>query len=355
MAEIVETQVTRMEQYEAPRRTRYPDGSARYAFVTFLMMNDSYLAGALVLAYALRKQETQADLVCLITDEITSGAQQALRMLFDRVILVDKVFVPHQRRQERQDRPYLMTRLNALRLGPDGDLGCRYHQIVMLDADLLPLRHYDHLFSLDTPAGIINETKSHVVEIDDQGQYVIPPSVRVDGTWRWHRIYGGICPHGAHIPAEITDRVRLDPANMGINSSLLVLEPSMREFEAMLKDVRRPEILELIGSQFNWPEMQYLTMYWSGRWTNVDLRFSGFNGYPMLSVLFGTHYAGFKPWSFKKSKAMARWARYDDFRLWFHEYQEMTANAYPGLRGIRRLDRLLRNVQEMVGLTEETR
>ena len=42
-----------------------------YAFVTFLMLNDSYLPGALMLAYALRKQKTNADLVCLVTGEIT--------------------------------------------------------------------------------------------------------------------------------------------------------------------------------------------------------------------------------------------------------------------------------------------
>jgi len=45
--------------------------SNKSAFVTFLMLNDSYLPGALMLAYGLRKQETEVDLVCLITEEIT--------------------------------------------------------------------------------------------------------------------------------------------------------------------------------------------------------------------------------------------------------------------------------------------
>lgn len=328
-------------EYPVPRAFRKADGTNRYAYVTFLMLNDSYLPGALVLAYALRKLEARADLVCLITPDITPGARYALGLLFDVVVEVDTIFVYHERRQERQDRPFLFTRVHALRLGADGGMGLSYEKIVLLDADLLPMRHYDHLFTLEPPAGIINERKSHVMEVDEQGRYVVPPSVERDGTWKWHRIYGDVCPHGHKIPREITDRVREDPSNMGINSSVLVLEPSTDEFTAILGDLDRPEVLELVGDLFDWPEMQYFTMHWSGQWTSIDLRFSGFNGYPRLSALYGTHYAGFKPWSFKKPKAMARWARYDDFRLWFQNYEEMVAQAYPGLRTVRRLERLL--------------
>jgi glycogenin glucosyltransferase len=313
------------------------------------MLNDSFLPGALMGAYALRKQETQADLLCMITDEVTPGARHALDLLYDHVIEVDKVFVPHRRRQERQDRPFLFTKMNALRLGADGDLGFRYEKVVMLDADLLPLRLYDHLFSLRAPAGIINERKSHVMDVDAGGKYVVPDSVSVDGTWSWHRLYGDICPHGKTIPHQITDRVKDDPSNMGINASLFVLQPSVNEFRVILEDVHDPRVMPLVSDQFDWPEMQYLTMRWSGRWTNVDLRFSAFNGYPRLSVLFGTHYAGLKPWSFNKPKAMARWARYDDFRLWFREYEDMVTSAYPRLRKVKRLERLLGQIQDLGG------
>jgi len=55
--------------------------SNKSAFVTFLMLNDSYLPGALMLAYGLRKQETEVDLVCLITEEITHDARYALKIL----------------------------------------------------------------------------------------------------------------------------------------------------------------------------------------------------------------------------------------------------------------------------------
>jgi glycogenin glucosyltransferase len=310
------------------------------------MRNDSYLPGALVLAHALRAQETGADLVCMVTPEISPGARRALALLYDRVVDVDAVYVPHKRRQQRQDRPYMFTRLNALRLGADGDLGYAYEKVVLLDADVLPLRHYERLFAVAAPAGILNEHKSHLVEVDEDGQYVVPPSVWEDGTWKWHRLYDAVCPHGAPIPREITDRVLHDPLNLGINGSLFVLEPSLEEFRSICADVARPEVLERVGDLYDWPEMQYLTARWSGRWTNVDLRYSGFNGYPNLSVLYGTHFGGLKPWQVR-NKSLAVYARYPDYQRWFGAYAEMVTRAYPALLASARLRRLLDEVEAL--------
>ena len=61
-----------------------------------------------------------------------------------------------------------------------------------------------------------------------------------------------------------------------------------------------------MGDLFDWPDMQYLTIRWSGRWRNIDVRYSALNGYPSLEVLYGTHFAGFKPWYLQRRKAMDR-------------------------------------------------
>jgi glycogenin glucosyltransferase len=331
----------------APVRIKRVKGASSHAYVTFLMLNDNYLPGALTLAYALRKQRTGADLVCLVTPEISPDARRALGLLYDRVIDVDPIFVPHKRRQQRQDRPYMFTRLNALRLGPDGDLGTAYTKIVLADADVLPLRNYDSLFELDVPAGIINEDKSHFVEVGPDGQYVVPPEVEESGTWKWHRIYGDVCPHGTKIPAEITDRVLHDFDNLGINGSLFVLRPSMDEFKRIQADIQLPSVRRMVGDLWDWPEMQYLTARWSGEWTSIDVRYSGLNGYPSLSVLYGTHFAGLKPWHVYK-KSIDCFARYDDYQRWYRAYIELVTQAYPALRQIGRLEWLLGEVQELL-------
>lgn len=327
---------------------RQPNGRSCYAFVTFLMLNDSYLPGAAMLAYGLRRQKTQADLICMVTEEISRPARQALAHLYDFVIEVEKIYVPHKRVQKRPYLPYVFTRLHALRLGSDGDLDHAYDKLILLDADLLPRRHYDHLFTLPTPAGTINERKTNVMEWGDDGNFIIPGSVAQDGTWNWHNIYAD-CPHGKPIPAEITDRVANDPSNMGVISSLLVLEPSLAEFQAIMEEIESPEMRPLVNDAFDWPEMQYLTLRYSGRWTNVDLRFHSLNGYPTLAVLNGIHYTGFKPWQFRRKGSMRRYGRRADFQLWFKLYREMM-QAYPLLQSNRKLRHLQKQIHDFTGI-----
>lgn len=321
---------------------RRTDGSARFAYVTLLMLNDSYLPGVLMLAYALRQQNTGGDLVCLVSSEISERSRQALGCFYDWVIAVDKIHIPYGCSQKRQHTPFVLTRLNALRLGADGDLGCAYEKIILLDADLLPLRYYDHLFTLPAPAGVMNEHKKFFVECDDQGRYLLPQEF---DRWRWHQEYDSICPHGKQIPKWLTDRVRRDPLNMGIHGALFVLEPNMDEFRDIVSELCRPDMCRYIGETYAWPDMQYLTVRWSGAWTNVDLRFSGFKGYPTLSVLHGTHYAGMKPWQIDRSKTFRRWMRYEDFRYWFWTFGRMMCCGDAKLQAHSQLQRLWHRIQ----------
>lgn len=338
--------------FNTPPNMKRTDGSSRYAYVTFLLFNLShkYVSAALLMAYALRQQQTQADLVCMVTPGMPPDVHAALHRVYDHVIKVEPIYVPHRRRHQRPDRPFLLTRLQALRLGADGDLGLNYEKVVILDADILPLRYYDHLLSLATPAGIINERKTHMMDYDPDGNFIIPASVATDSKWKWHRIYEPICPHGQPIPQAITDRVRDDLTNLGIIGALFVMEPSHAELRAILEDVRRPEIAALVGDLFDLPDMQYLTMRYSGQWTNVDLRFCGLSGYPNMATLFGSHYAGnIKPWSFEK-KALARYARYEDFQVWYAAFIEMMTEGVPALQ---RSPRLRHELEAAYALVEE--
>lgn len=325
--------------YPSPQQMRRSDGSARFAYVTFLLFNLShkYVESAMLMAYALRKLQTEADIICMVTPGMPAWAEQGLKTVFDQVMEVEPIFLPHPRRHHRPDIPFLFTRFQALRLGPDGDLGQRYEKIVLLDADVLPLRYYDHLFSLPAPAGIINESKDTFRDYDDNGQYIIPDSVAVDGTWKWHRIYNPICPHGSLIPSQITDRPRTDFDNLGIIGAFFVINTSLAEFNAIMQDVQRPEVSALVGEKFSLPDMQYLTYRYSGNWTSVDLRFCALNGYPRLDVLCGTHYAGgTKPWSVKKRKALESYGRFEDFQYWYVLYKELFVR-HPELHKLKRL------------------
>lgn len=337
-----------LDRYPPTSRMRRADGSRRFAYCTFMVLNDSYVAGAVVLAFTLRSTGSDADIICLVNDQISEPAYNQLSTVFDKVIKVETVFVRHKRRQQRQDWPYLFTRFHSLRLGPDGGLGCSYERVVMLDADMLALRNPDHLFSLPPPAGIINESKEMLIETEASGEFRVADDVLRTGRWRWHDVYEPICPHGQPIPKAITDRVRVDMNNMGIQGSLMVIRPDADELQNILDDIKRPEILDLVGDKFNWPDMQYATMRWSGNWTSVDARFSGISGYPSLDVLFFTHYAGFKPWYFRREGSMKRWARHPDFQLWFKRFLEML-KAYSQLAEHAKFSRMRETVTGLRG------
>jgi alpha-N-acetylglucosamine transferase len=333
--------------YPPPSTYKKQDGSSRFCFMTFVMRNDSFIPGALVFAFALRQMHTQADLLCMVTKEITSQARQALEMIFDNVLDVEEVFVYHDRRQERQDRPYLFTRFQSLLVGTDGPFGLQYEKVVLADADVLPLASYDHLFTLASPAGVINESKANCIQANQEGIYFNPFSGSVSGKWIWHEIYDPVCPHGTKIPKFITDRVKTDQNNMGVNSSLWVISPSAHIYNKIITELSVPEIRVLVSSQFNWPEMQFATLFWSGEWTNIDLRFSSFNGYPSLDILCGTHFAGYKPWNFKEMGTISRFGRFPDYKLWHLRFKEMMCN-FPTLRKYPKLARLEQNISNLI-------
>lgn len=315
---------------------------SKNAYVTFIIRNDSFIPGALVFGYALRLQETKHDLVCIVSENVSPRAVSSLELIYDRVIEIPEVYVPHDRRHERQDRPYLFSRFNAFRLGKDGDLGTEYDKIIIADCDILPLHNYDSLFEMNAPAGIINEKESNCVTHED-GKYIVPDSVYVDGTWVWHDVYKEI-PHNTLIPKEITERIKTDKTNLGVHSSLCLYEPTMKFYNSIMDDLENEEVQKEI-STYNWPEMQYMSNKLSGSWFNMDLKYSSFNGYPEIDVIYGTHFAGLKPWSIK-NKSIKSFGKFDDYKLWYHTYMKMCEEV-DDMLGNKKLERLYDFVKKM--------
>lgn len=316
---------------------------SKNAYVTFIIRNDSFLPGALVFGYALRLQETIHDLVCIISENVSDRARKSLELVYDKVIVIPEVYVPHERRHERQDRPFLFSRFNAFRLGKDGDLGTDYDRIIIADCDILPLHNYDALFEMNAPAGIINEKKEHCMEYKD-GEYITPEQTYIDGTWNWHEIYKDI-PHNTLIPLEITERIKTDKTNLGVHSSLCLYEPTMEFYNSIMDDLEDKNIQQEI-STYNWPEMQYMSNKLSGKWYNMDLRYSSFNGYPEIEFLYGTHFAGLKPWSIK-NKSIKSFGKFDDYKLWYHTYLKM-CDEVEGMLENRKLVRLYDFIAKML-------
>ncbi|KAK3629774.1 glycogenin glucosyltransferase [Elasticomyces elasticus] len=111
-----------------------------------LVLTDSYLPGAAVLAHSLRDTGTQHRLICLYVPTIRPTTIKALAGLYDDLIPVDPVGNPSPANLYLMNRPdllYTFTKINLWRL-------TQYRKIVYLDADIVALKAPDELFALQS-------------------------------------------------------------------------------------------------------------------------------------------------------------------------------------------------------------
>ena len=136
-----------------------PDGSKNYAYVTLVMLGDTYIAGAIVLAESVRKIGSLADLVVLVTNDVSIEGKEILKKFYDHVIDVDYINVENWRTKVQIHRPYLdlvFTKFHIFNL-------TQYKKVLLIDADAIILKHPDHLFTLKTPAGVYLPNKDDII------------------------------------------------------------------------------------------------------------------------------------------------------------------------------------------------
>ncbi|KAI8285974.1 Glycogenin-1 [Colletotrichum sp. SAR11_240] len=113
-----------------------------------LLLNDTYLPGALVLAHSLRDAGTSRQLVVLVTlDTVSAEVITELKAVYDHVIPVPRI---------RNDRPanlYLMNRPDLHSAFTKVNLWrqTQFSKIVYIDADVVAYRAPDELFDLAAP------------------------------------------------------------------------------------------------------------------------------------------------------------------------------------------------------------
>ena len=90
--------------------------SKPYAYCTFLIENDRYLPGILTFAYALRKQRIEADLICIVTEEVPAECAYYISYLYDYIFCTGQTRVKNLNRRGRGDREKLFVRFAVLEL-----------------------------------------------------------------------------------------------------------------------------------------------------------------------------------------------------------------------------------------------
>lgn len=233
----------------------------RYAFVTLVMCGDEYVKVALILAWSLRQQKTQHELVVMVTPDVTVPALRLLRKLYDRVIKVQYIKTKVKSalrgikyRSEDMWIQYSLTKARMLNL-------TEYDKIVWLDADSLVLSNIDELFVLQAPAGICSSIRNH--------EY-------------WH---------GLKIPElEIENAVK---NNYGVHGCVMVLTPNLDHYLLASS-------LPQIGTTGNFvgPDEYFFTQLCKTDWHHVHIRYGCNKWFCEMRGIKPQviHFCGDKPW-----------------------------------------------------------
>ena len=305
--------------YPIPEKMVDSNGKNIYAYVCLVMLGDLYISAAIVLAQSLINSGSKADRVVLVTPDISEEGKKILQMYFNKVKVINYVSVENWRVKKQPQRKYLdlvFTKFHIFNL-------VEYKKIILIDADAIILKHPDHIFTLNAPAGCFLEDKDLFITYDEKGNYIFPK-----GPIQWYEKYCKTAPHGGLIPKEYTDRVKQNFQNSGIGGGLMLLEPKIGEFDEIIRNVSMGYMKHLVEDKFPWPEQQYLTLRYSGKWHQINPRFFGLQGYPHWKVLFGLQYGGDKPFVLSSKMKMEDRLLYDDYIL-FHDIYREILNEHP--------------------------
>jgi len=299
----------------------------------------AYLDGCILGALGLKRQKTLADVICFITHDITLKDKQKLEVVFDKVIYVPYIS-PYDMGGEGKLKTILMDPKifqncnNYTKNHPYSHVFFKIHifnpdlfpyeKVCFVDSDLVPMNYYDSLFMLDTPAGWVEYRKKFPYK----------------ESFHWDRC--DFLKHGEKIPNIFTD---IDnPGGADVNAGLMVVSPNKKEYNAMIKeltspihqwmgenkihkgfhdfDFNTPSGQKFVQNSYCYPEQNYLTKRYSGKWTYIEFAFQSWTLDPCNS--FGIHMAAFnpKPWfkqpvgsklNIKKSEITVPYLDIDDF------------------------------------------
>ncbi|KAI1176148.1 glycosyltransferase family 8 protein [Nemania sp. FL0916] len=123
-------------------------GAEREDVYATLLLTDTYLPGALVLAHSLRDAGTTKKLAALVTlDSVSAEAVTELKAVYDYVIPVPRIRNAHPANLELMNRTDLHSAFTKICLWSQ----TQFRKIVYLDADIVAYRAPDELFDITHP------------------------------------------------------------------------------------------------------------------------------------------------------------------------------------------------------------
>jgi len=249
--------------YYPPEKMTDGNGKNLYAYVTYVMLEDYHIGEAIVLAQSLINTGCECDRVVLVTQDISQDSKDILKFFYTTVLEINYLHFTNLTKNHIHNKyiNILITKFYAFNL-------TQYKKILLIAPNTIILNHPMHIFTLNTPAGILADK-----------------NLILDLTW-----YNNNCKklnHGKKIDKSLTDLLLSNYDNHGINGDYLLLKPELGLLDEIILDISSDKYQKLL-EKYTYPDQQYLTIRFSGEWTHVNPRFLGNNGIPHWKTLFGT-------------------------------------------------------------------
>ena len=297
-----------------------------YAFVSLLYPNKhgewTFLEGALLSALGLRKQNIKNKIICMVTPDITTEITNILKIVYDEIKIVDYISPLEKAKIKiRGDIFDLSIYTNSTTYSDMCNIFTKLHifdsekfpydKVIFIDNDLIPLKKFNLLTELNTPAGWLEK----ILELENNINK--PFYTRIWGVWT-------NITHNKLIPKILTE-IYKEPGS-SINAGLLVIKPNKQVYDDMINKLKqqkdmwfksyRPNIdnaLEnftfqetehihkgMIGinrcfsDRYYFVEQDFLTQEFSGLWHMIDGRYCAWGIHKNNKDCYGMHMAGLK-------------------------------------------------------------
>ncbi len=266
------------------------------------MKGDSYLPGVMISAYSIARTNPDADLVAMITDDVSEHARNMLLKVVTHLFHIPYLsFNSKQMKTERQRQMYgtwiasSYTKWNALALP--------YEKILLIDADTIHTENTDELFELAAPA------------MPFASPFVAPLG-KIETHYSGPVGLDGYPLHGTEIDEKVIDAI-LNKGGVLPTSTPALIAPSMDdyiEYKSMVKSME-PFGFPACHSGFDEQSISYFYLSKNRKYTAIHQKY---NYYPWKDgFLFDGDipriihfFSDTKPWSMNFNK-------YPDVTTWY--------------------------------------
>lgn len=300
----------------------------KYAIMTLLMINDSYLPGILLLGSSIKKvmkkeYEKYISLCCMVTHDISKEARNLISKIYDRVIDVDYLQIPphlikHNDSNTRNIYSKSFTKLRIFEMN-------EYDKILFLDADMLVMKKdIFSLFNLNTPASIFlgklsnNPKDRYFKEFTENGR-LFKQFQNKYCNWKQNgkELHGNLIPYDKYENENTNDGMNIETSVLLINPSLLIANQRDKYLENIKqKNIKIRGDTEMVSKMFK-DKIYAIEPRFFGRWVNPDEH--------QDLVVLDLYGSQGKPWDNNKISSFAGWK---DVEYWWKYYIEVYKNEY---------------------------